>query len=348
MIESSRIATVVSAFIEDSADRARFDGFFELAFHFARGFLAQRLRRGYRLPLEQYSSQTGLNDCTIDCLATLFASRPGNPFHLILDYFAAKVHSKSTPEDIAGLFGGLIAGHMRQELYRIQNTNDPQQANLKRRIRDIMGGDEYGQFEEGDTRYWVWKHATHSAREDRPIIDDASLGGHTLKAIQAHSLMPDRCREVFAELDQDSRFRNAIPAHQFTISMVKVLTGFEDWEPQSQRAPDQQYVHEQISRLAESATRLTTDHVLIPLSDKRGFTAAEKRSFVDALQDLFRDFSTDGDHDVLPRYVKERLTTAGIEWDLKRHKYIWETVVTDCKDRLREMLRDKGLNPSAD
>jgi hypothetical protein len=90
----------------------------------------------------------------------------------------------------------------------------------------------------------------------------------------------------------------------------------------------------------------TTESVLTPLTGRRDLSQAELDAFIAALHDLFEDISTDGDHDVLPRYVKERLEATGIEWDLKRHKYIWETAVTDCKERLRELLRDKGLGPN--
>lgn len=345
MIAASRIATIVNAFIEDPAGRARFNAFFELAFHFGRGFLSQRLRAGFRLPLDQYSAQTGLNDCTLDCLATLFASKPAGPFYLILDYFDAKLTPASTKEDIAGLFGGLIASHMRQELHRMKNTYAPQQANLKRRIREIMRTDEFGQFEAGDMSFSYWKLATQSGRRDCPVIDETNLNDLILKAVQAHPLMPDRCRAIFAALDGDDRYRNAIPSHVLITGMVKTLTGFEDWEPQFQREPDQQYRHDLIASLAEDAVSKTIKKVLVPLAIKRGLAGSERQAFAEALRDLFADYSTDGDHDVLPRYVKERLASTGIEWDLKRHKYIWETVVDGCKERLRELLQDNGLGP---
>ncbi len=348
MIAASRIATIVTAFIEYPADRTRFNAFFELAFHFGRGLLAQRLRAGFRLPLDQYSAQTGLNDCTLDCLATLFASEPGRPFRLVLDYFGAKLTSQSTQEDIAGLFGGLIAGHMRQELHRMKNTYAPQQANLKRRIREIMRTDEFGQFDARDMSFSYWKLATRPGRRDCPVIDEANLNDLILKAVQAHPLMPDRCRAIFAALDGDDRFRNAIPSHLLMTGMVRTLTGFEDWEPQSQREPDQQYMHDLIASLSEDAVSKTITKVLVPLAIKRGLAGSERQAFADALRDLFADYTTDGDHDVLPRYVKERLASTGIEWDLKRHKYIWETVVNDCKDRLRQSLRDNDLEPSTE
>ena len=345
MIAAGRIASLVSDFVADPANRSNFDAFFELTFHFARGFVTHRLRAGFRLPLDEYAAQSGVDDCTLDCLATLFASERARPFHLILDYFTAKLHPDSTPEDIAGLFVGLVMGHMRQELHRMRNTFAPQQANLKRRIREIMRGDEYGQYDVGGVSFCYWKLATQASRRDCPVIDETNLHDVILLAVQAHPHMPDRCRAVFAALDGDDRFRNAIPSHLLTAVMVKVLTGFEEWEPQLQREPDQEYVHELVANLADRAVSQTIKEVLVPLAAKRGLADAECQGFAGALRDIFADFSADGDHDVLPRYVKERFALTGIEWDLQRHKYVLETVVNDCKERLRQALRDNGLEP---
>lgn len=225
----------------------------------------------------------------------------------------------------------------------MKNVYAPQQANLKRRIRDIMHSDEFGQSEEGNTSYWFWKAATQPSRIDHPDVDQARLHEMILMAVQAHTHMPDRCRAIFAALDADDRFRNAVASHLLISAMVQVLTSFEDWEPQAVREPDQQFLREQISRFASRAVAETVTEILIPLASKRGLAEAECDAFSHALEDVFLDYSTDGDHDVLPRYVKERLGATGIDWDLKRHKYIWETVVNDCKDRLRQSLRDNGL-----
>ena len=74
---SDHIAGLVRDFLANPGDRRCFDAFFAACFHYARGYLAGLAHRGYRLPEDHYSDRSLLNDCTIDCLATLFESRPG-------------------------------------------------------------------------------------------------------------------------------------------------------------------------------------------------------------------------------------------------------------------------------
>ena len=78
---------------------------------------------------------------------------------------------------------------------------------------------------------------------------------------------------------------------------------------------------------------------------KRSLTSAEQSAYRAALADLMMDFAEDGDHDLLPQYLKDRLSSAEAELYLTRHKYAWETIAGSCKEKLRELLRAEGLEP---
>ena len=156
MLDCDRIASTLHRFVEEPTDRQRFDAVFALCFHFARTYLAHLGRRGFRLPLEEYAGASGLDDCTVDCLATLFVSAPGRPFYLVVDYLKEHVGPASPPADVTARFQALIAGHIRQELHRLKATIDPQAANIRRRIRHVMSSEDYEEFEHGGRRAWAW------------------------------------------------------------------------------------------------------------------------------------------------------------------------------------------------
>jgi hypothetical protein len=345
MLDNDAQAAIVRNFIEHPTERSAFDRFYEETFHIARGYLRHLSRRGFRLPLDEYSAEGGLTDCTTDCLAPLFASRLGHPCHLIVDYFKGKIEPDTPVDRVAALLHGLIAGHVHQELFRMRASFAPQQANLKRRLRAVMTSEEYRGFRHNGSRCWVWQGATQHMRTDRPVTDDDTLMELVIAAVRTQIHMPDRCREVFARLDTDERFLNAIPEHRLIAAMVQVLTNHGEAASTETASPHADFVRRQIATASNKAIEVTIQNCLMPHATKRGLTAAETESLGSALRDLMEDFCADGDHDPLPQYAKARLSDNGAGWNLKRHKYIWETVVADCKDRLREGLMHEGLNP---
>lgn len=345
MLDHQRTAAILHNFIENPVDRPRFDAFFTLCFHLARGCLARLGRRGFRLPLEEYAGSSGLNDCTIDCLSTLFVSLPGQPFYLVVDYLRGHVSGQTPPAEAAAQLQGLIAGHIRQELHRLKTAADPQSANIRRRIRHVMGTKDFEGLEHGGQPAWAWRRARNGRRAHMPPIGDSDLHNLLLEAVHQETHMPDRCRHLFARLDADDRFQNFLIAHRFLTAMVRVLSDHDDARPVPLPSPRETFVRSRIQSLASQAVGEVISGELRHLATKRGLTSAEQSAYHSALIDLMADFAESGDHELLPQYLKERLPFTETECYLSRYKYVWETTVACCKERLRELLRAEGLEP---
>lgn len=345
MHDSDHIAGIVRGFLANPGDRRCFDAFFAACFHYARGYLAGLARRGYRLPEEHYSDHSLLNDCTIDCLATLFESRPGRPLHLIRDYFRSKIDKATSAAEVTARFKALIAGHIRQELHQIKTAADPQAANIRRSVRRAMAGSDYEEFERVGYRYWACRSTARVRREEHPPPDAAALAEWLIEAVRNGSDMPGRCRSVFRRLGVDDRFQNFIAAHRLLAAMVDVLTEHSGSRPAPFSLPSSEWVQEAIRTAANGAVRDTLADDLPGLAAKRGFTKEECQAHATALADIMADLAEDGDHDLLPRYLKAELTPDGAESYVDHHKYVWETLVAACKGRLRERLRAEGLEP---
>jgi hypothetical protein len=345
MPDHNRTAAILRDFIENPVDRPRFDAFFTLCFHLARGYLAHLGRRGFRLPLEEYAGGSGLNDCTIDCLATLFVSLPGRPFYLVVDYLRGHISPEAPAADIAARLQALIAGHIRQELHRLKAAVDPQSANIRRRIRQAIRAGDYEEFEHSGQQAWAWRGAKNGRRTEMPPVDDTILYQVVSDAIYHESHMPDRCRWVFAALDADDRCQNFLIGYRFLGGMVRVLGDHGDSGPVPLPSPREVYIRSRIQSLASRAVGEAIADAFQHLATKRGLTSTEQSAYRSALVDLMADFAEDGDHDLLPQYLKERLPSAEAECYLSRHKYAWETTVACCKERLRELLRAERLAP---
>jgi len=81
------------------------------------------------------------------------------------------------------------------------------------------------------------------------------------------------------------------------------------------------------------------------MQTKKGFDDAMRGKYIVALTRLVDDLIAHGEHDLLPRYLKEQLGEEAEGSYLGTHKHSWETTVKRCLARLREMLAAEGLEP---
>lgn len=178
-----------------------------------------------------------------------------------------------------------------------------------------------------------------------PPADDAAIQHFINGACRLFPDMPERCRSVFDQLDQDDRFQNLLECRRFISAMLRILTDHDDVRPSAESGPRTEYVRRTVRLLAENAIELALDQVLGKQAQKRGFSEDESSAFRRALVNLMDDFTQDGDHDLLPGYLKEAMTPCDESAYLERYKYVWETLVLRCKELLRDMLREEGLAP---
>jgi hypothetical protein len=342
MLEKCEIARTVRAFLEDPASRGAFDGFFDLSSRLARSYVALRVRRGtLHVPANEFPLATAIDDCACECLGSLFASKAGRPFHLIIDYFRSRITDQTPPDRIHALLQGMIAGHIDQELMRF----NPQGVAIRRAILRAMGDNTFVEVRLGGRDHWALCSTTGSRREHLLAIDDSTLQQFIHVACRSFPDMPERCRSIFDQLNEDDRFQNLLECKRVISTMLRILTNHDDVRPSGVSDPRSEYVRRTVQLLAANAIDLAVDQVLAKQVHKRGFSENETNAFRQALVNLMDDFTQDGDHDLLPGYLKEAMTPCDESAYLERYKYIWETLVSRCKELLRETLREEGLAP---
>jgi hypothetical protein len=342
MLELSGIASAVHEFLDDPTDRRRFDTLFQHCFHITRGYLARLEAVGHRIGRESFAGNNPLDDCTFDCLATLFISKPGRPFCLITEYLHRHLSPTSSPEEVVARLKGLIAGHVRQELHKIRGASDPQRANIGRAVRRVLSTAEYEVTTISGVPHWAWTGRSDGLRPECPAVDQATLDAWVIRSVRTHPQMPERCRAVFGDLNTDDRFQNALEIYRLLSAIADWLTDSSDLRFGASESPRGAFIHRIIRRLAAEATRVTITEDLPRLSSNWNDNGAARAAYERALANLMLDFGETGDHDPLPQYLKAELDAQQDNY-LTRHKYAWETVVAAAKDRLREALRETGL-----
>lgn len=345
MLDNAAFARVIREFLRDPETAGNLRAFYELAFHFTRSYIRILRTRGWRLPVEDFSSETAIDDLTIDLLAPLFASDTGRPCHIITDYLSPRCHTAASDEDVVTFAKALIAGHVRQELTDLVWGRRPEQGRLRRRIREITEGDGYLPFEESGTVMIRWRHAANGPRDEARVIDDGELHAIVLESSSKHSQMPDRCRSVFETLDGMDWLRNAIPRYRLVGVFCRALDELAQTTTPETSSPQADYVRKRARHLAGRAIDdiMQSDFAVFEL--KKGFDDAMRGKYIVALTRLVDDLIAHGEHDLLPRYLKEQLGEDAGDSYLSVHKHSWETIVKRCLGRLRELLAAEGLEP---
>ncbi len=342
MIDKCDTARAVRAFLDHPTDRRAFNDLFELSSRMAHSYIAIRVRRGtLHVPSNEFPQSTAVEDCACECLGSLFASKPGRPFYFIIDYFRSRITDQTPPDRVHALLQGMIAGHIDQELMQL----NPQGVSIRRAILRSMGDDSFEVLRVDGRDHWAIRSSAGSRREHLPQVDDSTLQHFIHTACRSFPDMPRRCRSIFEQLDGDDRFQNRLECKKFMPALLRVLTNHDDARPSATSNPRSEYVRRTVQLLAANAVDLAVDQVLTNQARKRGFSEDETSTFRRALANLMDDFGQDGDHDLLPGYLKEAMTACDESAYLQRYKYVWEALVSRCKELLRDMLREEGLAP---
>ncbi len=332
----------IADFLESPDDYHRFLSFFELTFHMARAYLRRLQARGWKLPLQEYSDETGIDDCTVDLLATLYRSDNGRPYYVIRDHFE---RSNAQHDSLFDQLKSLVAGHIHQELDRVKNALNESAFHIKRQIVYALKSGDYEEVSLGALRCWRWTGGGEPRLDGHPLADKDQVQQWALAAVREQANMPQRVRAVFELLQEDTTCATALPQYALTTAFRAVLCDPGDHPWGIQPLPGGAYVKNELRRLAALAIEQSNDECLAKQGEKKGLSETVFDAYGRSLKNLMRDWIEHGEHDKIPQYLYEQIDGLDSKQFLKLYKYSFETLVEDCKERLREMVRAKGLEP---
>lgn len=344
MLDNAEFARIVREFLDNPRSEHALSAFFELAFHYIRARLRLYQATGWRLPLEEFSDESAIDDLALDLLFDLHEKKGRLPFHQVHEYLKPRIGPDIPDTKVVALTKGQWKRHTKQHLVDLQWGHRPERGKTRRRINEITDGPEYELIECPGGELVRWKSATNPMREDYPLLDDGEFYTMAAAAIRYHTLMPQRCRHFFGLLDRNEAVMNAVLRHRLVSVFCRVLDDFARDNPSSTHSSHVQYVRARARELAQTAITEVMANDFAHFRVKRGFDDCLAARYEAALINLTNDIVEHGDHDPLPRYLKEQLGDQA-ECYLDNHKHTWETIVNRTLERWRELMRAEGLDP---
>jgi hypothetical protein len=337
----------IITFLADPQDRVKFDAFFQFCYHRVLGYLYFLQAKGYQLSVDSSASGSPLHGLTIDILGSLLRRKKGQPFYLVFDYFhqnGITDFQNADSDELYEKFKALLFRFIRQELSKLKNETDPQIANLKRRINEILKRDNYivlPSNPSGIERVMLSNKKNQNLTES-PIIPYEEILRITEESYLKSNNRVEWCRNIFETLDMTSKYQKILIKHELISAIIAVNSKYVEVENiKSVYTHDAE--EEILLRKAEQSIQEILPwlrmNILENFIEKRRLTPEYADCFAKAAEMYLRDFVFSPPTDLLPQYFREVMPPDEHKDYLKKYKYLFETAIQKIEEEFLRRLK---------
>ncbi len=339
---------VLILFLQHPDDRDAFMPFFHMCHKLAVGSLGYLQRRGYRLPVGPHNSFSSISDLAIDILGTFLRFEKSVKFGVIFNYFAKEDISDFVDVDPAlamSKFRALLLGYIRKELFRINQQEYPEAADLKTRLNTILSGEKYASISFNGCSDLICLAVIRDVEmRDKPIIPQEKLEFIAEEAYVTSRSIEEWCAKIFALLALREEYLPAIPRHQLLAAAVKISgthLEIDAMPPSALPGPEQLLLSSDLAKLREEVVEFVTVEVISRFI-KQGRISKDTGACFERAVDLFLEDKSNGDQvDLLPSYFRETMPQSEHKHYLKRYKYVFETIMSRAEEEFIDRIKKK-------
>lgn len=338
---------ILHNFLKNPLSRKCFDPFFKLCYRQTIGYLRYLGAKGQKLPLDSINPEKAFEDLAIDILGGFFQSRRDKPFHIIFDYYEREgIADFQAPdgEQLFDLFLILLRGFIKKELAKICKQEKPQLDHLKRRFKDILSGASYGSMRsriQAAEYIYLMKYYDVLRKEAEPVLYE-DLIQIVEKAYLDSKTREEWCAGIFKILDQSENFQNFIKKHEILKAVIAVNAKYVELDgiqPSRLPSPNELSVRMAVRDAIPIAIQWSRQNIIQIFLNKGRISPNEAEQFLHAVNNYLNDFGYNGDPDPIPDYYREVMPKNSHLSYLKKHKYIFDSIVNKTLEYFKEILK---------
>lgn len=309
----------------------------------ARAYLSV-LKNRRPLPLSEFGGEDALSDLAIDCVAEMLSPDPRTGVRKLANYLSP--YRDASDKELSDHFSAVICGQVRQRLNRIGPDADRAWVQILRGVRRalISAPDEFAMLNGHGRPEWRWRMANDGPRPHAPVADRVALRQWAYEAVRDKHNIPEYCRVIFACLDQSRNWRNSLLLYDLAHGLADVLAEPEHREDTGQADAQTEYLRRRFRAIVAAVVAELMETKLPRLAQRQNLNETERAAFERAMHNLTGDWVEGGSHDLLPVYLREELGDISNELYANRFKYIWDTLVKECKQTVRDRLEGGKRN----
>ena len=340
-------AMIISQFLKQPDDKQNIKKLFELSQQLVKAFLIKLKTRGWRLPIHERDENHSISDLAIDILGEFFQSRPHRSFHVIFDYFDRQgmTNYDKDIEEVYDQYRILLWSFTKQALYRLTNQENPQIANLKRRIKEILKSEEYSRYGPDKEFVYLGKYE-NELRDEKDMITKESLNDLVETAYLRSKTRSELCRNIFRFLNDKQEYCNFLRLHDLIESIISINSRHVELDgngtgnlPDPRSSLRRRVVNEAIDYALGLVKTNEMKHYIL----KKRIEDLEAAYFLEAARHYLMDKGNDGSTDSIPTYFRE-VTPANMHKEyLNKYKYIFETIINRADDYFVDYLKKQFI-----
>ncbi len=335
-------------FLQHPDDRDACMPFFQLCHKLAVGSLGYLQRRGYRLPVGPHNSFSSNSDLAIDILGTFLRFEKGVRFGVIFRYFSKEGISDfadADPSLVMSKFRALLLGYVRKELFRINQQEYPEAADLKTRLNRILSGEQYASISFNGCSDLICLAVIRDVEMgNKPFIPQDKLEYLAEEAYVSSRTIEEWCAKIFALLALREEYLPAIPRHQVLAAAVKISgthLEIDAMPPSALPGPEQLLLSSDLVKLREEVVEFVAVEVISRFI-KQGRISKDTGARFERAVDLFLADKSNGDQvDLLPSYFRETMPELEHKHYLNRYKYVFETIMSRAEEEFIDRIKKK-------
>ncbi len=339
---------IVRRFLSAPDDKQNFHEFFKVCYRHTLASLSYLSHRGWSLPLDRTDPGNALSNLAMDILGSFLRWERGLSFGVVLDYYHRHGFTdfeNAEADDLFQHFQILLRGFVKQELHRLTRQKNPQIANLKRRINEVLKSDEFICAESSDDHleYVSLAASSGNVESDLPVIPYEQLLAVAEETFPNSRTRVEWCRAILIRVVESGEFQNHVRKHELLAATVAVsaqhveLDGFR---PASLPSPKDILISEAASRAQEAAVEHVESQVIPSFRDQRALSPENREKFVEAARRYLADFGNGAEIDSIPEYFREVMPEEEHGRYLKEYKYVFETVINKAEEEFKEQLKN--------
>ncbi len=336
------------AFLVHPLDKRCFDPFFKLCVAETMPYLRRLRAAGWQLPIDQTRQQDQLTDLASYLIGLLLASQKDRPYYVVFDNFRRHGITDFTAvaeEEMARLFRILAQGFTRKGIHKLSGEENPSVKNLKRRVKDTLNGAEFGSKSRpgGREEYFFLSKNVDALRADRPPISKDLLATLVLEAFFSTTTVTDWCRQIFALLDEESEFRNALSYYELVRAMIVVNAEYIDTTGLATGhlpTPTEEHLRRTIAGAIDQTIGWVESTVISRFVDKGRLAAEDVPLVLKACREYLEDLGQGGPTGSIPSYFLALRPELTQKVYLKEYKHVLDTVTGRALQEFRRRLKD--------
>jgi hypothetical protein len=302
---------------------------------------------GWKLPLDETDPDRAMVNLLIDILGRLLSPHHGRDYGMIFENLERQGFSDydaASDEQLEHCLQVQIRGFVKKELSRLTRQEDPQIANLKRRIDETLRDEEYASEDahsKGQSMIWLRVYK-EDLRIDKPLIPYEDLVEIVREQAQENLTRTSWCRAVFDALNELTQYQNRLKRFELFNAMIHVsfeLVELEGFQQAHLPTPRQALLQLEFAREKDATIEWLKSGRVAQFRNRDVLTALNVTGLVQAVDRYLTDLTNGGETDSLPQYFRESMPAETHDNYLKDFKHIFETLIRDAEEEFKTRVK---------